>query len=92
LPERVGIVRRASDNHTGSPPGSSKEPPCTTRTSIGLGWRLDLARGIASEADGGPGGSASLIVGLSDNRAYVALTNRKVPILGLNRKVFQQGS
>jgi CubicO group peptidase (beta-lactamase class C family) len=59
---------------------------------IGLGWRLKLADGIAWEAGNGPGGSASLIVGLSDNHAYVALTNRKVSILGLNRKLFQQGS
>jgi hypothetical protein len=33
-----------------------------------------------------------LIVGLRDNRACAALTNRKVSILGFNRKVFQQGS
>ena len=59
---------------------------------IGLGWRLNLADGIAWEAGDGPGGSASLIVGLSDNHAYVALTNRKVPILGLNRRVWQHGS
>jgi CubicO group peptidase (beta-lactamase class C family) len=56
---------------------------------IGLGWRLNLADGIAWEAGNGPGGSTSLIVGLSDSHAYVALTNRKVSILGLNRKVFQ---
>ena len=59
---------------------------------IGLGWRLKLADGIAWEAGNGPGGSASLIVGLSDNHACAALTNRKVSILGLNRKVFQQAS
>ena len=59
---------------------------------IGLGWRLNLADGMALEAGDGPGGSASLVVRLSDNHAYVALTNRKVPILGLNRKVFEQGS
>ena len=59
---------------------------------IGLGWHLNPARGMAWEAGDGPGGSASLIVELSDNHAHVALTNRKVPILGLNRRVFQQGS
>jgi len=59
---------------------------------IGLGWRLKLADGIAWEAGNGPGGSASLIVGLSDNHACVTLTNRKVSLLGLNHKVFQQGS
>ena len=51
-----------------------------------------LADGIAWEAGDGPGGSASLIVRLSDNHAYAALTNRKVPIMGLNRRVFRQGS
>jgi CubicO group peptidase (beta-lactamase class C family) len=59
---------------------------------IGLGWRLNPARGVAWQAGDGPGGSASLIVGLSDNHAYVALTSRKVPIMSLNRRVFQQGS
>ncbi len=59
---------------------------------IGLGWRLNLADGIAWEADDGPGASASLVVRLSDNHACVALTNRKVPILGLYRKVFRPGS
>jgi CubicO group peptidase (beta-lactamase class C family) len=59
---------------------------------IGLGWRLNLADGIAWEAGDGPGGSASLVVRLSDNHVYVALTNRKVPILGLYRKVFRQVS
>jgi CubicO group peptidase (beta-lactamase class C family) len=38
---------------------------------IGLGWRLKLADGIAWEAGDGPGGSASLVVRLSDNHAYV---------------------
>jgi CubicO group peptidase (beta-lactamase class C family) len=66
--------------------------PHGTAAHIGLGWRLNLADGIAWEAGNGPGGSASLIVGLGDNHAYVALTNRKVSILGLNRKLFQQGS
>ena len=66
--------------------------PQAAAIHLGLGWRLNLADGIAWEADDGPGGSASLIVGLSDNHAYVALTNRKVPILGLNRRIFQQGS
>jgi CubicO group peptidase (beta-lactamase class C family) len=61
-------------------------------THAGLGWRLKLADGMAWEAGNGPGGSASLMVALSDNHAYVALTNRKAPILGLNRTVFQQGS
>jgi CubicO group peptidase (beta-lactamase class C family) len=59
---------------------------------IGLGWRLNLADGIAWEAGNGPGGSASLIVGLGDGHAYAALTNRKVSILGLDREVFQRGS
>ena len=59
---------------------------------IGLGWRLKLADGIAWEAGDGPGGSASLVVRLSDNHAYVALTNRKVPVLSLHRKVLRQGS
>jgi len=67
-------------------------PQTAAPTHIGLGWRLNLADGMAWEADDGPGGSASLIVGLADNHAYVALTNRKVPILSLNRKIFRPGS
>ena len=66
--------------------------PQAAAANIGLGWRLNLADGIAWEAGNGPGGNASLIVGLSDNQAYVALTNRRVSIMSLNRKVFQQGS
>jgi CubicO group peptidase (beta-lactamase class C family) len=66
--------------------------PHGAATHIGLGWRLNLADGIAWEAGNGPGGSASLIVGLSDGHACAALTNRKVPVLGLNRKVFQHSS
>ena len=58
----------------------------------GLGWRLKLADGIAWEAGDGPGGSASLVIRLSDNHVHVALTNRKVPVLGLYRKAFRQGS
>jgi CubicO group peptidase (beta-lactamase class C family) len=67
-------------------------PQTAATTHIGLGWRLNLADGIAWEVDDGPGGSTSLIVGLSDNHAYSALTSRKVPILSLNRKIFRQGS
>ncbi len=74
------------------PAGLASEALRPQAGHIGLGWRLDLAGGIAWEADDGPGGSASLIVGLGDNHAYVALTNRKVPMLGLNRRVFRQGS
>jgi CubicO group peptidase (beta-lactamase class C family) len=58
----------------------------------GLGWRVNTARGFAFETGNGPGGSASLIAGLSDNRAYVALTNRKVQVTPLNARVFRQRS
>jgi CubicO group peptidase (beta-lactamase class C family) len=59
---------------------------------IGLGWRLNQADAIAWEADDGPGGSACLIVRLSDNHAYAALTNRKVSIMGLSLKILRQDS
>jgi CubicO group peptidase (beta-lactamase class C family) len=74
------------------PAGLASEALRPQAGHIGLGWRLNLADGIAWEAGDGPGGSASLIARLSDNHAAAALTNRKVPILGLNRKVCQQGS
>ena len=74
------------------PAGLASEALQPQATHIGLGWRLNLADGIAWEAGDGPGGSASLIVRLSDNYTYAALTNRKVPIMGLNRRVCQQGS
>jgi CubicO group peptidase (beta-lactamase class C family) len=66
--------------------------PHATAATIGLGWRLNRADGMAWEAGNGPGGSASLIVRLSDNHVNVALTSRKVSILGLSRKILQQGS
>jgi CubicO group peptidase (beta-lactamase class C family) len=59
---------------------------------VGLGWRLNTARGFAFETGNGPGGSASLIVRPGDSRAYVALTNRKVPVMPLNVRVFLQSS
>jgi CubicO group peptidase (beta-lactamase class C family) len=73
------------------PPGLAREalrPQAAPH--IGLGWRLNLADGLAWEAGAGPGGSASLIVGLGGSHACAALTNRKVPILGLSRSVCQQ--
>ena len=59
---------------------------------VGLGWRLNTARGFAFETGNGPGGSASLIVRPGDSRAFVALTNRKVPVMPLNARVFLQSS
>jgi CubicO group peptidase (beta-lactamase class C family) len=88
------LVRFATGWSSLLPAGLAMEAlrPQTAATHIGLGWRINLADGIAWEAGNGPGGSASLIVGLSDGHACVALTNRKVPVLGLSRKVFQQNS
>jgi Beta-lactamase len=59
---------------------------------VGLGWRLNSARGFACEIGNGPGGSSSLIVRPGDSRAYVALTNRKVQVMPLNARVFLQSS
>ena len=59
---------------------------------IGLGWRLNTARGFAFETGNGPGGSASLMVGLGGKRAYVALTNRRILVAPLNVRVFLRGS
>ena len=59
---------------------------------VGLGWRLNTARGFATEIGTGPGGAASLIVRLGDSHAYVALTNRKVQVTPLNARVFLQSS
>jgi len=58
----------------------------------GLGWNLNQARGFANAGGDGPGGSASLIVRLSDSRVYVGLTNRRVPIAPLNARVLRQSS
>jgi CubicO group peptidase (beta-lactamase class C family) len=59
---------------------------------VGLGWRLQTARGYAFESGNGPGGSASLIVGLGGKHAYVALTNRKILVAPLNVRVFLRSS
>ena len=72
------------------PVGLASEALWPQAGHVGLGGRLNLADGIAWEAGDGPGGGGSLIVGLSDNDACVALTNRKMPLLGLNRRVFQR--
>jgi CubicO group peptidase (beta-lactamase class C family) len=59
---------------------------------IGLGWRLNTARGFAFETGNGPGGSASLMIGLGGKRAYVALTNRRILVAPLNVRVFLRSS
>ena len=60
---------------------------------VGLGWRLNTARGFAFEVGTGPGGSSSLIVRPGGDRAYVALTNQKEPqVTALNVRVFLNGS
>jgi CubicO group peptidase (beta-lactamase class C family) len=60
---------------------------------VGLGWRLNTARGFAFQDGNGPGGSSSLIVKAGDGRAYVALTNQKEPqVAVLNVRVFLSGS
>jgi CubicO group peptidase (beta-lactamase class C family) len=59
---------------------------------VGLGWRINTARGFAAEIGTGPGGAASLIVRPGDSHAYVALTNRKVQVTPLNVRVFLQSS
>jgi len=55
---------------------------------VGLGWRLNTARGFAFQVGTGPGGSSSLMVKTGNSRAYVALTNRKVLVVPLNIRVF----
>ena len=59
---------------------------------VGLGWRLNTARGFAFETGTGPGGSASLVVRPGDNHTYVALTNRKARVMALTVRVFLRGS
>jgi CubicO group peptidase (beta-lactamase class C family) len=57
---------------------------------IGLGWRLNTARGIGTEIGVGPGASVSLIVELSGNKGYAALTNRRVSISPVNARLVRQ--
>lgn len=54
---------------------------------VGLGWHVNIERGIAGHPGLGPGGSSSLVLRLAERRAHVALTNRRVPIEPVNGRV-----
>jgi CubicO group peptidase (beta-lactamase class C family) len=59
----------------------------------GLGWALGQHGDIAGMAGGCPGAFASLLVGVSARRgcatAYVALTNRQLPIVDVNVRLLR---
>jgi CubicO group peptidase (beta-lactamase class C family) len=56
---------------------------------VGLGWHVNSDRGVGGHAGGGPGGASSLVVQLDDRRAYVAMTNRRMPIEPVNSQVIR---
>jgi hypothetical protein len=54
-------------------------PRPSSEVAIGFGWRINESRGAA----------ASLVVKLDSGKAYVALTNRGIPIEEVNGRVAQ---
>jgi CubicO group peptidase (beta-lactamase class C family) len=59
---------------------------------VGLGWNVNSEHGVAGHPGGGPGGSSSLVVRLAEQRAHVAMTNRRVPVEPVNGRVMRATS
>ena len=56
---------------------------------IGLGWMLNLPKGLCGHPGGGPGVASSLIIRLSTGQPTVAWTNRRVPIEPVNGRLIR---
>jgi len=65
-------------------------PRTSSEVAIGFGWRINESRGVAGHGGRARGAAASLVVKLEDSgKAYVALTNRGIPIESVNGRVAQ---
>jgi CubicO group peptidase (beta-lactamase class C family) len=54
---------------------------------IGLGWMLNLPKGVCGHPGGGPSAASSLIIRLSTGQPTVAWTNRLVPVEPVNGRL-----
>jgi hypothetical protein len=64
-------------------------PRPSSKVAIGFGWRINESRGAAGHGGLARGAAASLVVKLDSGKAYVALTNRGIPIEEVNGRVAQ---
>ena len=64
-------------------------PRPSSEVAIGFGWRINESRGAAGHGGLARGAAASLVVKLDSGKAYVALTNRGIPIEAVNGRVAQ---
>jgi CubicO group peptidase (beta-lactamase class C family) len=64
-------------------------PRPSSQVAIGFGWRINESRGVAGRGGLARGAAASLVVKLDSGKAYVALTNRGIPIEAVNGRVLQ---
>ena len=64
-------------------------PRTSSEVAIGFGWRINESRGAAGHGGLARGAAASLVVKLDSGKAYVALTNRGIPIEEVNGRVAQ---
>jgi len=64
-------------------------PRPSSEVAIGFGWRINESRGAAGHGGLARGAAASLVVKLDSGKAYVALTNRGIPIEEVNGRVVQ---
>ncbi len=64
-------------------------PRHSSEVAIGFGWRINESRGAAGHGGLARGAAASLVVKLDSGKAYVALTNRGIPIEEVNGRVLQ---
>ena len=63
--------------------------PPSSEVAIGFGWRINESRGVVGHGGLARGAAASLVVKLDSGKAYVALTNRGIPIESVNGRVAQ---
>jgi CubicO group peptidase (beta-lactamase class C family) len=64
-------------------------PRTSSEVAIGFGWRINESRGVAGRGGRARGAAASLVVKLDSGKAYVALTNRGIPIESVNGRIAQ---
>jgi CubicO group peptidase (beta-lactamase class C family) len=62
-------------------------PSASSQGGMGLGWQVNESRGVAGMTGTAHGAAASLIVKLDNGKVHVALTNRGIPIDGVNGRV-----
>ena len=68
---------------------ASGPPRPNWEVAIGFGSRIHETRGAAGHGGLARGAAASLVVKLDSGKAYVALTNRGIPIEEVNGRVAQ---